>query len=338
MVRGKSPLSKGSEALAYSYGKGDRANRADRGHHHAHKLSRGSSTLGTMGKASVSEKLPSVISGTDLENSEPDAAGAANAQSTIDSHRAELSTRKGGLEGSGAEGMLSAQCGAAISRRSSYSSSEAPLAARPGDTEADIDGDAGIARDGDRAKSLSSPNTLRASSMFVSSNNSSCGDCGSNGVRGSDCLTNGEHGPAGIEILPTPPTPSPVAMTATVAIPSQDQAGGVLSSNTTDIDANGTVKSEVAQTLPGDSDGRVSVLCRFKCFQEEESLDSSRDWLRFSESASGEQAVSEQDTVNLRVGCSWSERAFDKVFRPGDGQEQVRLPENATVSCGKGEA
>jgi len=76
--------------------------------------------------------------------------------------------------------------------------------------------------------------------------------------------------------------------------------------------------------------GRVSVMCRFRRFGDAEAEKTSlrSDWLRFG--GEGEHESGEGGTVSVRMGGVWSRRGFDKVFKPGVEQVEVKYSGDIT--------
>lgn len=329
MTRSEFLKSEDADQLAPGSGRGIH----ERDNRHAHDLSRESSTA--IGKASVPGSLAtvSVKSGKDSGCSKLPTARARYTESATGLASSSIHLARKRVAGKTGTGEIQfIQSGETIS---SPFCSEIPLTASPGATAVSCttttsvgDDNSTIITCADEVISPSSSKTLLATSMHSRSNSSNGGKGGS---AGSPCngssRTGDDHRAAecmetNISLLSTS---SVAADDANGASPGHASGECAPLSNVADIDVNEAVKSDVPQANRDDSEGRLRVLCRFKNFQDRESSHAARDWLQFGESVYGEQGARGADTVSLRIGYSWSERTFDRVFRPGAGQEEVSL-------------
>ena len=141
--------------------------------------------------------------------------------------------------------------------------------------------------------------------------------------------------------------PSSPATTTNPGAPSPDVdiAPPAEDPTTTTTTTNSTTNTNTTTTNNNDDDddedddekygGRVRVLCRFRRFLDAESEWAARriGWLNFDGSGAGGGGGGGEtgepgeglDMVAVRVGGVWSRRKFDRVFRPGVDQGEVRL-------------
>lgn len=320
MTRSEFLKSKDADELARESGQGIH----ERGNRHTTDLSRESSPA--MRKASFPGSLATVSpkSGKYFGCSKLPTARDEYAESTIGLASSSIHLARKRVEGE--TGTEFIQSGETISKPFC---AEIPLTASPGATAISCTATSSVGDDNstiincaDEVISRSSSRTLLATSMHCSSNSS---NGGGNPCYGGSRLGDGDHRAAeytetNISLLSAS---SVAADEANGASPGHGSGECAPLSNVADIDVNEAVKSDVPQTNTDDSEGRLRVLCRFKNFLDRESSHATLEWLQFSESVCGDQGNKEADTISLRVGYSWSERTFDKVFRPGAGQEEV---------------
>lgn len=325
MARSEFLKSKDADELARESGRGIH----ERGNRHATDLSRESSTA--MGKASVPGSLATVSpkSGKDSGCSKLPTVRDKYTESTIGLASSSIHLARKRVVGETGTGEIRfIQSGETISKPFC---AEIPQTASPGATAISCtatsvgDDNSTIINCADEVISTSSSKTLLATSMHSSSDSSNGSGGGGNPCNGGSRLGDGDHRAAeyietNISLLSAS---SVAADEANGASPGHASGECAPLSNVADIDVNEAVKSDIPQANRDDSEGRLRVLCRFKNFHDRKSSHAAREWLQFSESVCGEQVDKEADTVSLRIGYSWSERAFDKVFRPGAGQEEV---------------
>lgn len=93
--------------------------------------------------------------------------------------------------------------------------------------------------------------------------------------------------------------------------------------------AEAEAAAAAAAAAEDSSNNRVRVLCRFRrCLDGEADERAGGGWLYFDDDdvgygGRGYGGNTSPETVSVRMGISWSRRAFDKVFRPGVSQAEV---------------
>lgn len=102
--------------------------------------------------------------------------------------------------------------------------------------------------------------------------------------------------------------------------------GGGINDDNIDEEDNDNDGKDVSDS----NDGRVRVLCRFRRFLDPESEWAAQrsGWLHFdgpTGGGGGGRGDDGLDSVSVRLGSTWSRRRFDKIFRPGVDQQEVKF-------------